>query len=669
MPRTILIADNNAFYRQVLQDFFRAEGYETALVSDGVEALEKITEGGIDVVLLDLIMPRIDGARLARFMKAHPTLRSIPIVILSGILADEIEGFESIGADAYVAKMPLENLKSVLRRVFADLSAGRSQPVIEGFDNMYRREVVLELLEERRAREIIQNALTEGLVELSDDRRVLKTNRAFELMLGRTGSELLSVRIEDLFDESREAISALFEGLERSGGDLAGGVVPRQGRAFRLRVHPLADRDAARSVMHPKLLKIAEQNPKVRILQPGKLPAFILLIEDVTDQIRTQQERDLFREKMARSEKMSALGLFVAGTAHELNNPLTAVLGYAQLLAGKNFPPDVKAGLGKIEAGAVRCRAIVENLLVFAHRGQTERRRHEVRALVDQAVEECTSKEQAACVEVLVESAGAVPPVEAGAAEMIQAIAAVVDNAIHAAAEAAGPAQVRVRVVHDSGYGVIEVTDSGPGIPAGIRDRIFDPFFTTLDVGQGKGLGLSVAYGIVRAHSGSITAGDAPGGGAAVTIRIPCARVAESRDARSDAQVPAARTADRGARILVVDDEPVVLDLISDALGSSHRIETAANGREGLIKAGKESFDLILLDMKMPDMTGRQMYEALAALRPDMADRVVFTTGDTVQENTRRFLDSLSNPCLSKPFSLDALGEIVDRMLAASRTA
>jgi CheY-like chemotaxis protein len=215
---------------------------------------------------------------------------------------------------------------------------------------------------------------------------------------------------------------------------------------------------------------------------------------------------------------------------------------------------------------------------------------------------------------------------------------------------------------------VIEVIDSGPGIPAGIRDRIFDPFFTTRDVGQGKGLGLSVAYGIVRAHSGSITVGDAPNGGALVTMRIPCARAAGSGDVPGAAARSATR-ADRGGRILVVDDEPVVLDLITDALGSSHRVETAANGREGLIKAGKESFDLILLDMKMPDMTGRQMFEALAALRPDMAGRVVFTTGDTVQEDTRRFLDSLPNPCLSKPFSLDALGAIVDRMLTLSRSA
>src|SRR6266850_320929 len=151
MSRTILVVDNNAFYRQGLSDFFKSEGYEVAVAGDGVEALERITAGGVDFIILDLIMPRIDGGRLCRFLKSHPTYAHIPVIILSGILADEIEGFDSIKADAYVAKMPMDQLQVMLRTVLQKLETRQAAPLLEGFEKMYRREVVLELLEERRA--------------------------------------------------------------------------------------------------------------------------------------------------------------------------------------------------------------------------------------------------------------------------------------------------------------------------------------------------------------------------------------------------------------------------------------------------------------------------------------------------------------------------------------
>jgi CheY-like chemotaxis protein len=227
---------------------------------------------------------------------------------------------------------------------------------------------------------------------------------------------------------------------------------------------------------------------------------------------------------------------------------------------------------------------------------------------------------------------------------------------------------VRVRTSASGRAAAVEVADSGAGIPGPILDKIFDPFFTTREVGQGKGLGLSVAYGIARAHGGSIEARNVETGGAAVTLRVPLAGAREDEEAAGRGS-PEAAPARSGARILVVDDEPVVCDLISDALGAAHRVETAPNGREGLARAARGAYDVILLDMKMPDMTGRQMFEALAALNPAVADRVIFTTGDTVHEETRRFLGTVANPCLAKPFSLEALAEAVERILAAARPA
>ncbi len=671
MPRTILIADNNAFYRQVLGDFFRSEGYEVAIAADGMEALEKVSAGGVDFVLLDLIMPRIDGARLCRYIKSQPGLSSIPVVILSGILADEIDGIESINADAYVAKMPMDQLQSMLRKVFAALDGRPAEPVLEGFEKMYRREVVLELLEERRGHDVILNAIAEGIVEMNVDRRVLKTNRVFDRMVGLSGTELLSRPIDALFPQARPAIDALFQSLDEMNCGPSSTILAHEGRSLRLRLHRLAA-GLAEPTSHAAIRKAAEENPKVRLLDLETLPGFVMLIEDVTEQMRAQEERDRFREKMARSERMSAFGIFVGGAAHELNNPLTAVLGYSQLLAGRQLPEDLKEPLRKIEAGATRCKAIVENLLVFSRRGKPEKRPEHINRLVRAAILESSADASVAGVDIETQLGEPLPLVEVNAEEIVQALVAVLDNAIRAAGALTGKRAVRVRTSTEDGFIKVDVCDTGPGIPREILPKIFDPFFGTRGVGQGKGLGLSVAYGIVRSHAGSLSARNLPDGGASLTIRMPCGALVEPETAGDPApdgeQRPRAGSAPRrrNARILIVDDEPVVLDLLTDLLAPLYEVETASNGRDGLSRLSRESYDLIILDIKMPDMTGRQMYEALLAMRPSAAERVVFTTGDIVHEETHRFLERVGNPCLAKPFSLEALTDLVERCLSAS---
>jgi two-component system, cell cycle sensor histidine kinase and response regulator CckA len=150
---SIIVADNNEFYRQVLKDLYEEMGFDVRVASDGIETLEMVKQRRPDLLLLDLIMPRFDGARLSSFLKTQEDYRDIPIIILSGILADEIEGVEEIRADAYIAKMPLEQIAPTLKEVSTRLVRGdrSARPILSGFEKMYRREVVLELLAERRS--------------------------------------------------------------------------------------------------------------------------------------------------------------------------------------------------------------------------------------------------------------------------------------------------------------------------------------------------------------------------------------------------------------------------------------------------------------------------------------------------------------------------------------
>ncbi|HXI04633.1 MAG TPA: response regulator, partial [Candidatus Saccharimonadales bacterium] len=609
-----------------------------------------------------LIMPRIDGARLCAFLKSHPDYASIPVVILSGILADEIEGIETIRADAYVAKMPMEKLQATLLKVFQLLEEGGRSPVVEGFDGMYRREVVVEFLEERRVRELVLNSLAEGIVDLNEDGRILRTNRAFERMTGKSAEQLLSRPIAGLFPGSDEMLGVMFRDARKAHGEPAIARVQSQDRTFRFRLHTMAMEAADVEKLSGLKRRAAEENERVRLRLEPQLPGYVLLVQEITEEVRAQEERDRFRERMARSERMSAFGMFVAGAAHELNNPLTGVLGYSQLLAARARDPEMKASLLKIEEGANRCRRIVDNLMVFSRRGEKDRRPEEAEAVLDDVIRECAPRAAACGVDLRPDVSGPVGSVRVCRTEVVQALVAVVDNGILAAAAGKPPRRVVVSLQADPGTVNFEVIDSGAGIPESILSRVFDPFFTTRDVGEGRGLGLSVAFGVARAHGGTVSAMNSPGGGACLSFRLPLETVPATPE-----DGPSGRGRREG-RILVVDDEPVVQDLLADFLGNEFEVHKAFDGRQGLALAESTAFDVIFLDIRMPDMSGREMYEALRSIRPAMADRVVFTTGDVVQEQTREFLDSVSQPCLPKPFSLSAVTEIVERFLGASRT-
>lgn len=665
MARKLLIADNNTFYQRVLGDFFREEGYEVVVASDGVEALECVAGGGIDVVLLDLIMPRIDGARLCSFLKSHPDYRSIPVVILSGILADEIDGMETIKADAYVAKMPMEKLQETLRRVFRDLELRPAGPLVMGFEGLYRREVVVEFLEEKRVRETILDSLAEGIVDLSDDGRILRSNKAFEELLGMRSEELLSRPLAEVFPGYSHSLSVLFRDAARGSGRPSSALIRMEERTFRFRLHQLAHSPDVVEKLKGLKSKAAEENEKVRLRLQGQLPGYVLLVQEITEEVKAQEERNKFRERMARSERMSAFGMFVAGAAHELNNPLTGVLGYAQLLAEKVQEPELKSALSKIETGAIRCKAIVDKLMVFSRRGEGGRREESTIAVLEEVLRECRPRAEARGIQIHTDIAEPLPHLRIMRTDVVQALAAILDNAIRAAAEGRSPGAVWLSASADCGSVNFEVSDSGKGIPPNLQGRVFDPFFTTRQVGQGKGLGLSVAFGVARAHGGTVFATNSPGGGARVSLRIPCDGSLTAEERTDEAESPRAE----GGRILIVDDEPVVQEVLSDFLGGDFTVEKASNGREGLAKAEADSYDLIFLDIRMPDMSGQEMFEALRATRPHLADRVVFTTGDVVQEETRQFLDSVSQPCLPKPFSLDAVTEMVNRIIGASRVA
>jgi CheY-like chemotaxis protein len=213
----------------------------------------------------------------------------------------------------------------------------------------------------------------------------------------------------------------------------------------------------------------------------------------------------------------------------------------------------------------------------------------------------------------------------------------------------------------------VEVQDSGPGVPQAIRERIFDPFFTTKEVGQGTGLGLAVSYGIVKEHGGRIDVSDAREGGARFRVTLPVVSAPHAA-----AETETLRTTSRpnrlhGRRILVVEDEPLVLELFSRVLEDAGAAVTLArDGQEALEKLASADYDLIVADLRMPNIDGRELYERIAEERPDLLRRFVFSTGDLVREDTVEFLGQLPNRLLTKPLEVETVRHVLSQALETS---
>jgi len=370
----------------------------------------------------------------------------------------------------------------------------------------------------------------------------------------------------------------------------------------------------------------------------------VLLFDD-------QTERHRLLDQLIQSEKLSAIGQLLAGVAHDLNNPLASVVGFAEFLAER---PDVPSALREpvtiIRDEAERASGIVKNLLSFARKQERQRRPTAIQPLLEATLALLRNELMASRVETRLEIEPDLPMPVLDSNQMQQVFVNLIHNAAQAIAPTGGSGSVTVRARHWADGVAVDVIDDGPGIPEALVGRVFDPFFTTKPEGQGTGLGLSISQGIVSEHGGRITLDTAQGVGSTFTVYLPGGEEA------APALTERPRTAAAGLRILVVDDEPHILHYMRATLESwGHSVAQAADGEEARERLSGGGFDLVIADLRMPRLGGREFYEELKRTRPNQAEQVVFATGDTVRGDTLAFLRSVGRPYLHKPFSLTEL--------------
>src|SRR5436309_4353873 len=378
----------------------------------------------------------------------------------------------------------------------------------------------------------------------------------------------------------------------------------------------------------------------------------LCVIRDVTDQ-------KMLQEQLIQSEKMSAIGQLVSGVAHELNNPLAGISAFAQLLLSeKRFPPDQRTAAEMIYAEARRASRIVQNLLTFARQHKPERTPTSVNQVLDDTLELRGYELRVRGIDVQRDYDEQSPETMADAHQLQQVFLNLITNAEQAMERAERDQQrLTIRTRRAGDLIRIEVEDTGPGIPPNLLERIFNPFFTTKPTGSGTGLGLSISLGIVREHEGRIWAENAAQGGARFVVELPVIVP------RASGEFPAALAAHPvgdSLHILVVDDEASVRVALQRYLAArGHDVETTASGQDALALLRAGQYDAVIVDMRMPDLSGEQLFEELRSADREHAERVIFTTGQLVDDSVRNFLASTGRPCVPKPFEFTAFDQVL----------
>ncbi|HME73362.1 MAG TPA: PAS domain S-box protein, partial [Myxococcota bacterium] len=495
---------------------------------------------------------------------------------------------------------------------------------------------------EQRFRTAVESAPS-GMVMSDENGEIVLVNRAIEAMFGYTAHELVDQPIEILVPTRvRSLHPELRAGFFAAPGARAMGA----GRELYGR-----HKDGSEIPVEIGL------NP----IQNSEGTFVLCSVVDVSERKRAESA-------LAMADRMTAVGTLAAGVAHGINNPLAYVKGnllFAQAEIGDLLDraraaqpgpatlgrlAEVRKALGEAEEGANRVRDLVTDLLTFSRHREEPRGTAQLTAVLE-SVLQMTANEIRHRAR-LAKSYEAVPAVVGEVSRLAHVFTNLIVNAAQSIPEGEAECnEIRVATWTDSeGWAVVEIRDTGCGITPDLQARIFEPFFTTKPIGSGTGLGLSIAHGIVSALGGGIDFESELGKGTAFRVRLPA-----WHGERGVAPAGACGHAGR-MRLLLVDDDPLVLRAMRRQLEREHDVLAATSGQEclALLQHG-EKFDAILCDLMMPVMTGMQLYDAMAQEFPRDAERMVFVTGGAFTERAQQFLERVPNPRVAKPIDADAL--------------
>ncbi len=638
MQKRILVVDNHPLIVSFMANLLAEAGHQVVTAVDGLSALDVLKSFTPDVIFIDLIMPNISGDKLCRIIRKTPELDDVYIIILSAIAADEHLDYREIGANACIAKGPMNHLAANVLKAMeqADLSTGpRSKDVTYGLDVVHPREITKELLAVKKHFELVLGSMAEGILEVTSKGRIVYANPVAVSLVGISEEKLLASSLEEIFeDEDQERVREILgtKGLPSSNG--------HERPSFRINGKQV-------------LLKALSVS--------GDASSFIIILTDITEQKAIELQ-------LQRAQKLEAVGKLAGGIAHDFNNILTAILGNISLARIYASPED--KAFSKLEAAeqaALRAKTLTQQLLPFSKCGSPVKRVTQLQPIIKDICSSMLRDSNASCDPVIPEDMW---PVDADGQQIRVVFQNLIANADRANRRSGRITVKASNVLIDSNrlfpfrpgrYVTISVQDQGGGLPDESISQIFDPYFTSNETPNG--LELVTAYSIVKKHGGEIVVESERGTGTTFHIYLPAADLKQKQEVTR----PPSSARPKG-RILVMDDEEIIREVVGALLKHlGYSVDYARDGLETLqvYQQAKESgkpFDSVLMDLTIVDgMGGRETIERLLQLDPDV--KAIVSSGYSTDPIMSRFRDYGFVAALDKPYKLNELNAVLDEVL------
>mgnify|MGYP000181250311 CR=1 FL=1 len=651
-PARILIVDDERQNRQLLELMLAPEEALLASADSGEEALRQVAQQAPDLILLDVVMPGMDGYQVVQKLKSDAATKSIPIIMITALddRDSRIRGL-SAGAEDVLGK-PVDRtelsmrVRNLLRlKAYGDYYDTYSQ-VLEGEVSSQAAEL---RASERLYRSTFETAPV-GIVHVGLDGHWLRVNQRVCELLGYTRQELQDAQVQTQLLHGEVATSEVEAFRQMAAGTLLRHVV-----------------DEKRYRRQDGSLVFTRVNVSVHRDADGQAQHFIVVLEDIT-------ERRNLESQLLQASKLDAVGSLASGIAHDFNNLLSIVLSYSELLASKLQPGDpMLADLGEIQGAGLRASALTRQLLAFSRQQLMQPKLVSINDTV-RGMEKMLRRLLGEDVQLATSLHSGLGPILVDPGQLEQVIMNLAVNARDAMPRGGALTIQTAVVLLDDGYVaahvgaqvgphvMLLVSDTGEGMDSATQARLFEPFFSTKAAGKGTGLGLSTVFGIVQQSGGTIGVESATGKGSTFKVHFP---MSEGTAAVQKSLPPPDLRALRGSEtILLVEDEErvrVVAQTIMRKYG--YKVLDAQSGGDALLLCEQHTgtIDLLLTDVVMPRMSGRQLAERLHSVRPNM--KVLYMSGHTDDAVVRRGLLDATVAFLQKPITPETLARKIREVL------
>ncbi len=656
---SILVVDDEPGIREMLSLELSSQGYCVVKVPHAAEALAKIQEQRFSLMITDLKMPGIDGLELLEQAKKIDPKLEVIMMTGHGSISDAVEAMKKGAYDFVLKPFQLIEINTLIEKVLEKKELKMLVALYEASHAVFSTMELGKLLE--MTMDMLQKVLgaDEGSIMLLNEDKKLRiaASRGLPDEVTRQVQLEIGERIAGLVAQEKQG-RLFINGIEKYAEFSGMSGKPKIRSSI---LCPLIVQDELLGVLNLNRVNASEnftvsdfQSASIFATQAALAIQNAKLYSNLKEAYRNL-ERTQFH--LVQSEKLASIGRLVAGVAHELNNPLTSVIGYSQMAQEIDDLEEIHRQLPIIHSQALRCSKIVKDLLLFARRQKVNSLPVDARALVEETLQDLSLELDKRKVEVKKNFSDISILFQADPDLLKQVFTNIIVNACQALETNQGQRLIEIKIETSGKRLRFFFKDNGPGIPKEIIHKVFDPFYTTKEVGQGTGLGLSLSYGIIKEHGGELSVVSSLGKETLFIVELPLHSIEgmavheAEKPEESDLKVPC------GVKILLVEDEAAIRNLMIKIFAEqSSELDTASDGEIALVKLRNKNYDLIICDYRMPKMNGIQLFKEAIKFKPEVADCFLFVTGSTeFMRGLDSFFQQNSLQVLLKPFTRNEL--------------